>query len=118
MLWWLQSIHLKCVSTHSQTMGENLDLGEGIGTEKGAFSVSSSRVPEPPKPNLGSIGTAKLTAKSIVTNYSTKKDKDTKDKDMGGFTVSSSRTPDLPKPDLGSIGTAKIVAHDAKARQR
>ena len=99
-------------------MGENLDAGEGIGTEKGAFSVSSSRVPDPPELNLGSVGTAKLTAKSIMTNYTSKKYKDTKEKDMGGFTVSSSRTPDLSQPDLGSIGTTKIVAHDIKARQR
>ena len=104
--------------SHSLKMGENLDTSEGIGTEKGAFSVSSSRVPDPPKPNLGSIGAAKLTAKSITSNYRGNKDGDTKNKDMGGFTISSSRTPDLPKPDIGSVGTAKIVAHDIEARQR
>ena len=104
--------------THSLKMGENVDTSEGIGTEKGAFSVSSSRVPDPPKPNLGSIGTAKLTAKSITSSYRGNKGEDTKNKDMGGFTISSSRTPDLPKPDIGSVGTTKIVAHDIKTRQR
>ena len=86
---------------------------------KGSFSVSSSRVPDPPKTSLGSIGTAKVTARNIRINSTSNKDiKDTNGKDMGGFKVSASRIPDLPKPDMGVVGTTKIAAKDIKTRQR
>ena len=100
-------------------MGEKSSLREGMEAEKGSFSVSSSRVLDPPKTSLGSIGTAKVTAKNIRVNSTSNKDiKDTKGKDMGGFTVSASRVPDLPKPDMGVVGTTKIAAKDIKTRQR
>ena len=100
-------------------MGERSDSGESKGAEKGAFTVSSSRVPDPPKPDVGAIGTAKLAARDINSNSGRKRDSmETKEKDVGGFKVSSSRVPDVRKPDISSISTSKIAAKDIKERQR
>ena len=46
-------------------MDEHSGSGKSMGAEKGAFTVSSSRVPDLPKPNVASISTTKTVAKDI-----------------------------------------------------